>query len=236
VGTEAEIILFVQRTLGSTVVDCELTTDQAAEAVTSAKMWYAHYIGQYKSTTITLTSGLTEYAVPTDCDAIVEVVSDAADSVLTWGGFDIPVNLTPILPRVGAGSGYISDLTQMLQYTGAIRRTVARDQDWYYDEARRILVITPTTSGASMVRIWYMANTVDVQLLKYYEFGLVREYALAQAMENLGNIRSKYSEMPGAAGGFSMNGDLLASNAMTRKQELTDQLLKLQPPVGFIKG
>lgn len=236
-GTENDIIGWVRRSLGEGKVDVELLDDHYADAVDAAKVWYAHYIGQTRSATLPLVSGLTEYAVPDDCDCVVEVVTDAADSVLTWGFPDVPVNITPILPRAGSGAGYMSDLTEVLQYTGALRRTVARDQDWYYDEARRVLMITPPNGGATTVRYWYLTSAIDVTALKRYEFGMVRDYALACAQEVLGGaIRGKYASLPGAAGEFSLNGDMLVSNAMQRKTELTEQLIKLQPPVGFLKG
>ena len=233
-GTENDIVAFVKRTLGFGKEDVELTDDHLQDAVDAAKVWYAHYLGQTKSGTLALADGTTEYAVPDDCDHVVEVVADTTDSILSWGFSDIPVNLTPLLPSRGGGSAYLADLTEMLTYTGNMKRTVAREQDWTYDVARRVLVIAPTNAGSTRVRYWYLTSAVDVTKLKLYEFGLVRDYAVACAQEVLGNIRSKYAELPGAAGGFSLNGDMLTSNAMSRKAELTEQLLRLQPPTGFI--
>jgi hypothetical protein len=237
VGTESDIIAYVRRSLGYGKVDVELTDDHFADAVMAAKLWYAQIIGQAKSTTIALASGTSEYAVPDDCDAVIDVVSDVADSALSWGFPDVPVNLTPLLPRAGTGAGYMADLTQVLQYTGALRRTVARDQDWAYDEARRVLQIAPMNGAASQVRIWYVTSAVDVTKIRASEYHLVREYALACAGEVLGGaIRAKYVSAPGAMGEFTLNGDMMQSNATARKQELTDQLRKLQPPVGFVVG
>jgi hypothetical protein len=236
VGTDYDIIEFCKRTMGYGVVAVELTDDVLADAVEAAKNWYAMIIGQCKTTLIGVAAGTSEYAVPDDCDHVVEVVTDAADSSLSWGFPDIPVNLSTLLPPYGSGSRYLSDLTLTLQYLEMARRTTARDQDWQYDAVRRVLVITPPNGGASRARIWYMTSAVDVTLLKRYEYGLVQDYAKAHCMEVLSNIRSKYAEMPGAAGGFTMNGDLLSSNAAELKRSLTEQLRALQPPYGPIWG
>lgn len=222
--------------MGDTVVNVELTVDHYADAVEAAKDWYAMLVGQYKAYSITLASNTSEYTVPADCDYVVEVVTDVADSMLSWGFPDVPVNLSTLLPRMGSGSGFFSDLTQTLQYLEMGRRTMARDQDWQYDPVRRVLAITPPSSGASRALVYYMTNAVDVSKLKRYEYGLVRDYAVAHCMEVLGNIRTKYAEMPGAAGGFTMNGDVLVSNAMDMKRSLTEQLRAMQPPIGFIAG
>lgn len=222
--------------MGGETVAVELKDDDYSDAVEVAKDWYAMLIGQYRTSTLMLASGTTEYSVPVDCEQVVEVVTDAADSALSWGFPDIPVNLTTLLPRAGSGNNFLSDLTQLQQYMGMTRRAVGRDADWQYDTVRRVLMITPPDNGASRARIWYMTSLVDVSKLKRYEYGLVRDFAKAHCMEVLGNIRTKYSEMPGAAGGFTMNGDLLVSNAMELKRTLTEQLRAMQPPVGFITG
>jgi hypothetical protein len=236
VATDADIIAFCKRTMGDTTVDVELTDDHYADAVEAAKDWYAMLMGQYKTTLISLAAGTTEYAVPTDCEYVVEVVTDAADSSLSWGFPDIPVNLATLMPTMGSGSRYLSDLTLTLQYLEMARRVTARDQDWQYDPVRRVLAVTPPDGGASRARVWYMTSAVDVSLLKRYEYGLVRDFAKAHCMEVLSNIRSKYAEMPGAAGGFTMNGDLLSSNAAELKRGLTEQLRAMQPPFGPIWG
>jgi hypothetical protein len=186
--------------------------------------------------TIILASGTSEYAVPSDCEYVVEVVTDAADSMLSYGFPGIPVNLSTIMAPMGSGSGFFADLTQTLQYLEMGRRAMARDQDWQYDAVRRLLAITPPDSGASRCLVYYMTSLVDVSLLKRYEYGLVRDYAVASCMESLGNIRTKYSELPGAAGGFTLNGDVLVANAMEMKRNLSEQLRAMQPPIGMVSG
>lgn len=234
--TEAEIKLFVARTLGSGVIDMELTDLQLSDAVDAAKGWYAMLVGQMKSMVMTVSSAQTEYAVPDDCDFVVEVATNGNANASNWGWPLSTFNLNNMMPKYGRGSSFIADITQSLQYFELVQRTASCDLDWHYDEARRLLVLTPTNQVASQMRIWYMTNVVDVTKLKYYEASLVREYALAHAMETLGNIRTIYGEMPSAAGGFTMNGDLLNANALDRKRSLTEQLLALQPPALFITG
>lgn len=235
-ATDYDIKQFVKRTMGDSTVAVELTDEHYADAVEAAKDWYAMLIGQAKVCTVSLISGTSAYAVPTDCETVVEVITDTADNLLSWGFPDVPVNLTTLMPRMGGSGHFFSDLTLTLQYIEMGRRVVGRDQDWIWDPEQRVLYITPPDSGASRALVRYQTNFVDVSKLKRYEYALVRDYAVAHAMQVLGNIRSKYGEMPGAAGGFSMNGDLLLSNAQEQKNALTEQLIKLQPPTPPVFG
>lgn len=80
-STDSDIIAWVRRTLGGDVVAVELTADHYADAVEAAKDWYAMLMGQTKYTTLSLVGGVTEYAVPTDCETVVEVVLNQASSL-----------------------------------------------------------------------------------------------------------------------------------------------------------
>ena len=62
---------------------------------------------------------------------------------------------------------------------------------------------------------------------------MVRRWALAQAMESLGYIRSKYADGPSATGTISLNGTDLIANADQIRAELGEQILSMKPPAHF---
>lgn len=236
--TEGEIRNFIKKSLGEGTVDVELTEFQLDECIDACKAWYAQFIGQNKSSTITLVSGTTEYAVPDDCYFVYEVNTDSETGAARWGW---PLSTFNMQNLLGGGYGRaggmpMADLTQSLQYAEQMNRLASSDIDWFYDQPRRLLVITPSWADASIARIWYQCTDIDVTKIILSEVWLVKQYAYAHAMEILGNIRTKFSELPSAAGGFTMNGDLLSSNALEMKQRLTDQLKAIQPPVSLILG
>lgn len=237
--TEAEIRMYIRRALGNSTVDLELETDDLNDALDAAKAWYAAYVGQLKSDTVTLISETTEYSVPSDCDYVTQVVTDAVSRGIVPLGWPLSTyNFSWLFPGSGSGNGSmaIADMVQGLQYYEQAQRTASADVDWFYDSARRILVVTPSGKNATRARIWYLTNAIDIATLRYSEIHLVRDYALAHAMEILGFVRTKYSEVPNAIGGTTMNGDLLVSEASDRKRTLTEQLLRMQPPASFILG
>lgn len=238
--TETEMIAYVRGSLGGNVTDLELTATDLSLCIAKAKMWYAMLIGQVNSAVIQVQGSTNEYAVPDDCDTVVEVAFSAPSEGSFWGWPLPSYNMTSMMSRSGTNAGtrslMVTDVTQALQYMELVQRTASMDNDWHYDEARRLLVITPNGKDVTAVRIWYLSGTVDVTRLKIYEASLVQDYALAHAMEILGKIRTKYSEVPSSMGSTTLNGDLLAADAVALKQSLTEQLRALQPPALFITG
>ena len=242
-GTESGIKDWVKRQLGHPVVDVELTDDQLQDGVDEAKEWFAMHIGQIKTNSIVTASATNEYDVESDCEAVVEVAfpsegsGTAVSAFLSGFGGDIgKFELSWLLYGGHYGYGSYSYLTQVLQYLEIGKMAVGADLDWEWDYSNKKLRLFPSFSEGTNIWYAYLVNSIDVTLLKQYEYKLVTDYALSVCMSTLGNIRTKYAEMPSATGGTSLNGDTLLSNAETIRLNTEDKIKRIVRPIGFFVG
>lgn len=242
--SEAEIKGYIERTLGGGVVEVELTQDQYDDAIEEAKFWFMGLIGQMKNLVLDIQPDGGAYDVAPDCLSVVEVFFDLRRAGIfdqfSWAG----VELNPIgfggngaYNGVGSIGGGYSDLVQSMQYIEQARRILSADRDWEWDYQAKKLRIMPTSGDVgSKVFLVYMVDEMDLAKIRPYEYRLLRRYALGNAMETLGNIRSKYSDGPSATGSITLNGSDLTANADLVRDTVRDQILQLRPPANFFTG
>lgn len=242
---DADITDFIQKKLGAGVVGVELTTDQIDDAIEDAKMEFQALIGQAKQHTLTLGGSGGAYNMPADCLDVVEVRFDINESSLfdqfDWAGVELgPLNFGMYgayrMDGGGVGGGY-SYLVQALQNRELAKDVLSLQRGWYWSYEQKKLHIFPA-DGEIGTSAWtrYLVTEVDVTLLRPYEYKLLRRYALAEAMETLGNIRTKYASLPSATGDMSLNGDTMMANAETMKDLLLEKMRRRRKPDGFLVG
>jgi hypothetical protein len=232
--TEQDVQDYIRRKLGGGVICVELTPDQLQDAIDRAKLWMQQWVGHQKTALLTMT-GATEYAIPTawGCETVVDVVFQLNTDSLTdiWKWADVEVNVADIM-AVRPNYSYV-DLVQRQQYLELGRRVLSGERSWDWDRAKARLVITPPPSAGETALVYYLADTIDVAYLKRYEAAVFQDYALAQAMETLGWIRTKFSEVPTASGSTTLNGDTLLSNAQQLIDKCEEKARALAPPMPF---
>jgi len=64
----------------------------------------------------------------------------------------------------------------------------------------------------------------------------VRKYALTWAKEMLGQVRSKFSSVPGPTGEVTLKGSELIQEALQSRESLVADLIKRSEPLGFSMG
>ena len=236
---ESELKAYILRRLGEGRICVELTPQQVADSVDDAKLWLMlHMGGTLKQDTLTLTAGSNEYDAASDCESVVDVIfqKDANDFFDSFD-FDGTTFTTWDFwygPSAG-GQGYYSRLLQSYQYVEMAQRMLSSDNEWKWNKASRKLLIYPNSVGTT-VRYLYLSNDVDMSTISRRELYFLKEYSFAAAMEILGYIRTKYSEVPSASGSISLNGDTLLTNAETLKMNLEDKVKEHKRPLGFIVG
>lgn len=233
--TEQAVHDYIKRKLGDGVVCVELTDDQLADAVMRASLWLQQWVGHQKATVITFTNG-SEVDLPADCEVPVEVVfeaqSDSLFDMFRWAG--VEVNATDLM-ALSPNQGYV-DIAQRMQYLEMGKRLLSAERAWDYDRARRKLIVSPAPASGERVMVFYLASTIALSYLKGYEQQLLLDYALAQAMETLGYIRTKFAEIPTASGSTTMNGDTLLSNAQQLIDKCEEKARNLAPPIPLFMG
>ena len=235
--TDQDVADYITRKLGGGVVCVELTPDQLLDAVEQAKQWCQQWIGRQRTATLVAT-GATEYAIPAawGCESVTDVIFELNTDSLTdvWKWADVEVNVADIT-AVRPNYSYV-DLVQRQQYLELGRRVLSGERSWDWDRARERLVVTPAPNSGETLLVYYLGTTLDLSYLKSYEQKLCLDYALAQAMETLGYIRTKFAELPTASGSVSLNGDTLLSNAQQLMDKCEERARTLAQPMPFFFG
>ena len=121
----------------------------------------------------------------------------------------------------------ILSLHLMSQLSESYQRIFAGDIMFTWNEARRELTILRRLIQAQeRVVLEVMMEREEQELINdRYLRSWIQDWAYADAMEQLGLIRTKYpSGLPSAGGGLSLNGDTLLQKAADLKTELRRQI------------
>jgi hypothetical protein len=242
--SDTDIRDFIFRTLGGGVIAVELTEDHYEDAIFEAKMWFMGYIGQLKNKVLTINSGGGAFDVAEDCLSVAEVYFDIQNQGLfdqfDWAGVEMnPLGYGMYGTYNGTGTmgGGYSNIVQAISYRDMARRVLSTDRDWEWDWQAKQLRIYPTNGSiGNQVFVVYYVDDMDVAKTRPYEYRLIRKYALAEGMEKLGYIRSKYADGPSATGAISLNGADLIANADLLRDNLNQQILTIRPPANFFAG
>lgn len=217
--------------LGQGVVRVEIPAGTLDTAVDRAKGWYAHRAGQTQRTEMQLVAGQQKYDVADDVDTVTDVIMrqsmsdyDAFGGWGVYGADQVGLTMVPAGLAVGGGSaGFNSMVTQVEQQWNTWRTVVGADTHWEWEPGEGKLWIMPAPDSSRTVFVDYVSTTVDLQSADSSTTYLVREYALAEAKEALGRIRSKYDSFNVPGGTTSLDGKDLIQEAQDRKRDLDDE-------------
>lgn len=235
---EAQIKEWMQRKIGACVVNVEADEDQLDDGIEQAKGWWQMWVGERKVVVVPIVSGQYEYLgsdFATDIDSVVDVTFEASGSTLSnmFGWADVEIN--PYTTVFGGQGGY-SEVLQYMQYREMSKEICSADRDWDWERATKSLTISRSSSTGTKMLVEYISKEMDLAYLTNYEMRQFRDYALAQTMKAVGNIRSKFQGKPSATGEFSMDGDIMWSNGDALEKEAEEKMRQLQEPIGFFAG
>jgi len=241
---------WLRRKLGCGVTNVEMTPDMFGDSFDDAVRWWVGRRGIKKHAVQNLTPGVQAYTMPSDCDMVLElwfpgVQLDIIAAINPYAFIDVdqlPVAYSSIT-GVPGGSFY-GTFMQILQHAETARRVVSSEPTWEYRKDENTVWVFPRNqrNGSAIAR--YVSNDLTSDTCDD-EFGskiLVRDrdiilkWALADAKETLGRIRSKYQDWPTAGGTRALDGDTLRSEGNTEKEILNDEVIGLSDPVPFITG
>ena len=116
----------------------------------------------------------------------------------------------------------LEDVAVADMHFGLRKRTLSVDFNWRLVGSR--LYIEDLPAGANGVNIEYVRALDNLNEVAYNWHDWFQEYVLALSRLRVGEVRSKFQEIPGAGGGISLNGEDLISRAREDIERLDGQL------------
>ena len=240
-ATEVQIKNHVLSQLGMGVMNVGLPAGTLNYCLIQAKNWYAMWHGQRSRTDLTLLPDQVEYDVADDCYYVVDVqiegnatrVADALGTFGVYGFSQLGMSAIPAedLYGIGGANGFYSSFVQSLQYSEMGRRILSAQFSWeWLGNPIKKLLVFPTPNATRMCKVDYVATAVDISSYDPHEYHFIQQYALAEAKEALGRIRSKFSSYATAQSDRSLDGEQLLAEATEMKLTLNDQILLHAPP------
>jgi len=233
--------------LGAPFLCIELTADHLDQIMDTACRWWIDNIGGTPKGVIqSFVSGQQDIQLSREVEDVIEVVfenqfpfqlyfPELLDGAVPWTGIYPGASGDAYGGTVYDGQDQMpySGLTQVFQMLELSRRTLSADRDWDFDCWTKILKIFPSRSRSGNILVRYLSNTLDLPCMLSAEQQLFYEYALAESMETLGHIRSKFDSFPVPGGERSLNGQYLLDQAREEKERLRIRAHERFMPIAF---
>jgi hypothetical protein len=240
--TEEELVPWIKRRLGAPVLKVVLENEHFHDAIQEAKRWFAGKKGVDKEVVIDMVGGQVEYPMPDDCDAVYDVSFSVnpldislifaphifADEKIPYNTFAAPSSV-----------GLYSSLVQALQYVDMAKRILNADTNFIYFTHKNTVFLLPdhrAGGGGGKALVEYKSSCTTLQLLPERDHDMVKRYALAHAMQDLGMILSRYDSMPSAQGTVRLNGPELLAKSDKMFEKLDQELADSAFPMPFVTG
>lgn len=230
-----QIADYVLLMLGAPAVEIELDKQQLSLAVDEGMRVFEEYApaSSYQHYYFQTTPNVARYEMPCDIGLIRSVVWNTdgdCDAIQSLGGGYPVVSSTSqgwggstgwyqgMLPTVPMW-GMMGEFTIQKQYQETFRRMSSAEGSWMWSPENAI-VLFPNPQRSGNVIVHYLQRMKDWPEVHRW----MQEYALAQAKEMLGRIRSKFQQLPGPSGGMTLDGDRLIEEARAEKEKLKEDL------------
>lgn len=236
--TRDQLKAHVKAQLGWPATCVELTEEHFEDAVFEAELWVMTHLGFSRDHEFFVNTGSDGYEMPSDCIAVYHVAlpepESAIDAIVGLEGFE-----ASMFSRLWRGStrGLASnnEIMQIMQQRETFNRTIGVDPTWFWDREKRRLFIRPGRWAGKAVAS-YASSRFSYDRMTLAQRHILRRYAVAVGKLILGQIRSKFSEIPASGQRITMNGSELTSSAESELIALDDKMRSLRPPISFMMG
>jgi hypothetical protein len=124
------------------------------------------------------------------------------------------------------GSGMLATYDLAMQFQSLVGRMFGREVMYIWDPATKTLTLERKFSSVEQIVLHaYNTRPENVILVDPYGRPWLRDYTLAWCKQMLGEARSKFSTIAGPQGGFSLNGEVMKTEAKAEMERLETELL-----------
>ena len=234
---EKTINSFVMARMGHPIVRVELTPYQIKTCIDEAitKLDYHSPYWSRQFAVFDASAGVNVYSIPpwilNNLDYVVYKKSllsiQAQAGTLEFDFFIKYFQDNYLFNNFSIGDYYLLQSTMEMT-----RKVLGQDGTWDVINGQYLQLYPPPTETPERVILQYRHIDTTTMLPAYRNW--LQKYALACAKVVLGEIRSKYSVIPGPAGGAQMNGQALIQEGMQEKEQLFQELLsEIEEPPRF---
>lgn len=250
-----QIKSYVLDKLGRGVVTVEIqrTLGTLDTVLRQSELWFIMHKSQRSEFKFTIQPNQEDYStvakggpLPDDIYYVAELwlpeaitrVEDALGAFGIYGFAQLGISNLPVEDIASAGSaqGVFSSLVQVFQYNEIANEVLSNNLSWEWKEQEKTLRILPPPGRGGTGYISYYRNSVDYDCLQPEDEFFIREYALAEAKEVVGRMRSKFSGYPTAEGERNLDGDQLLAESSEMKQQLNEMIERRAFGTGFYVG
>ena len=136
--------------------------------------------------------------------------------------------------------GGISTYELFAQYRETLNRVAAQDIQFIWNPLSHKIKLLRKMRAKEMVLLHvYLERSDDQLLMDPYLKSWMRDYSLAYCKKMIGEARSKFSALPGAQGGVTLNGDAMKADASVDIEKLETELklyIDGSAPLGVMIG
>ena len=136
--------------------------------------------------------------------------------------------------------GGISTYELFSQYRETLNKVAATDIQFIWNPStKKIKLLRKMRADETVLLHVYLERPDEQLLVDPYLKSWMRDYALAYCKKMIGEARSKFSTLPGAQGGVSLNGDALKADAAVDIEKLETELkvyIDGSAPLGVMIG
>lgn len=232
-----EALTQVKQQLGYPVVNIELAPENFLEAYSETVQWYVARKGRTKTVSIPMVSGVCDYALPADCDELVDVFFPPGrydtfqNSLLDFG---VELSGVPVDGfRDRSGLGTYSRIDQMLGQNEIAREIFSATYEWVYDTANRVLSVDGNIPSGIIALVKYKSMEFDIKKLTALELEAFMGYLKGSVKLIYGRVLRKHGEIPGASGPKTMDGADLVSEGKEERDYWSERISLLNGPSGF---
>lgn len=124
-----------------------------------------------------------------------------------------------------SGSGFLATYDFAMQFQSLVGRMFGREVMFIWDPATKNLTLERRFSAVEQVVLHVYNVRPETVLLKDYNARpWLRDYTIAMCKQMIGEARSKFSTIAGPQGGFSLNGEVMKTEAKAEMERLEEEL------------
>jgi hypothetical protein len=125
------------------------------------------------------------------------------------------------------GPGSLVSYEASAQYRKTAAKLFGEHVMFHFDAQSKNITLHRRITATETVCLWvYVYRPDNVLLTDYSSRNWLRRWAIAECKMMLGNARSTYSQLPGAQGGVTLNGDALKTEANDEFIALEEEIMR----------